>query len=768
MLLKKTKTIQIIYIFALGVAVGALLLAFLGALLRAGEEDLILVTESRTKVYDGEPLVQEGWSLKGELKSGHRAEVIFRGEQTDVGESRNEAELRVTDASGADVSADYGIGYEFGTLKVEPRRIEIVSDSAFKTYDGEPLTAPGYRAEGLVIGHRAQAEVTGSITEIGKKSNTVASVCIYDFAEREVTGNYRIVIREGLLAVDGGSGGSIFDGTTDFVPPEGMEDRVLYSVYAETDGYLYLRVCSYGDYNGKGWNEAPVYDKLIGDAYSASYLPGLALEGAGRRVETARIRSFCGNYALPYYLAASGEAQTGDVGVSGNTEGVYEVDYYIMPQNTDILQSPYPSYEAAYREFVFKNYLNIDQTSLRYMQKIIETQCFSADDPDIIAAVAQYIQGAAVYNGEYPEKMEKEGNVAVAFLEKYKEGVCRHYASAAVLLYRALGIPARYTVGVLASAKAGEWVDVRAKSAHAWVEVYLNGVGWVQVEVTGSAQGMRFPEGGLVGEETEAGGDSYLRRVTLKPVTVRYPFDGTEHTAPGVLSGFEQYEEKGYTYVASVSGTSSEPGKTETAIESIAIYDPRGKDVTKKFDIVMEPGILQIYEQKITFTSEDAVRVYGAEDTVPDAAWDAALLPPGFAVEVLAESEAPLDVGLHANAFAVRILNEQGEDVTDRYWTDLSFGRLTVTPLSVTFKAGDASKTYDGEALTCHTVELISGALLKGHTLGFYELSGSQTAIGRSDNEIVHIAIHDANGNNVTRNYLIETVPGKLRVTPRA
>ena len=63
----------------------------------------------------------------------------------------------------------------------------------------------------------------------------------------------------------------------------------------------------------------------------------------------------------------------------------------------------------------------------------------------------------------------------VSFVKDYKTGVCRHYASAATLLYRALGIPARYTEGVMVKAVAGKDVVATALDAHAWVEVYDKG-----------------------------------------------------------------------------------------------------------------------------------------------------------------------------------------------------------------------------------------------------------------------------------------------------
>ena len=59
-----------------------------------------------------------------------------------------------------------------------------------------------------------------------------------------------------------------------------------------------------------------------------------------------------------------------------------------------------------------------------------------------------------------------------------------HFASAAVLLLRQLGIPARYVSGFTAELSADETVNVPDSAAHAWVEIYLDGFGWYPVEVT--------------------------------------------------------------------------------------------------------------------------------------------------------------------------------------------------------------------------------------------------------------------------------------------
>ena len=98
-----------------------------------------------------------------------------------------------------------------------------------------------------------------------------------------------------------------------------------------------------------------------------------------------------------------------------------------------------------------------------YLNYVIKEQGFSASDADIIAKVAKYVQGAAKYNLDYDRLLDVQTDIAVAFLRDFKEGICQHYASAATLLFRMLGIPARYTVGYAVEAEAGIVVTRKKK-----------------------------------------------------------------------------------------------------------------------------------------------------------------------------------------------------------------------------------------------------------------------------------------------------------------
>lgn len=72
------------------------------------------------------------------------------------------------------------------------------------------------------------------------------------------------------------------------------------------------------------------------------------------------------------------------------------------------------------------------------------------------------------------------------FLFESQSGFCEHYASAFVVLMRALGIPARVVNGYMGGQynPIGDFLTVRDAEAHAWTEVWMEGRGWVRIDPT--------------------------------------------------------------------------------------------------------------------------------------------------------------------------------------------------------------------------------------------------------------------------------------------
>ena len=87
-------------------------------------------------------------------------------------------------------------------------------------------------------------------------------------------------------------------------------------------------------------------------------------------------------------------------------------------------------------------------------------------------------------NGRYPE-----GNRDFVswFLLEERAGYCSYFASAIAVLCRMSGLPARYVEGYYVAASDGGETIVTGRNAHAWVEVYLKGLGWTAFDPTARA-----------------------------------------------------------------------------------------------------------------------------------------------------------------------------------------------------------------------------------------------------------------------------------------
>ncbi|MFH9614386.1 transglutaminaseTgpA domain-containing protein [Streptomyces pratensis] len=79
------------------------------------------------------------------------------------------------------------------------------------------------------------------------------------------------------------------------------------------------------------------------------------------------------------------------------------------------------------------------------------------------------------------------GTAAIERFLKDKEGFCVHFSFSMAAMARTLGIPARVAVGFTpGTAQADGSVSVGLRDAHAWPELFFEGVGWTRFEPTPS------------------------------------------------------------------------------------------------------------------------------------------------------------------------------------------------------------------------------------------------------------------------------------------
>ncbi|HXY40268.1 MAG TPA: transglutaminase-like domain-containing protein, partial [Vicinamibacteria bacterium] len=103
-----------------------------------------------------------------------------------------------------------------------------------------------------------------------------------------------------------------------------------------------------------------------------------------------------------------------------------------------------------------------------------------------VARVVAHLRGGYAYTLA-PGRFRPEADPVAQFLFEKKQGYCEYFATAAVLLLRLTGVPARFVKGLRVSRRDdyGDGLFVlRESDAHAWVEAWLPGRGWVEVDPT--------------------------------------------------------------------------------------------------------------------------------------------------------------------------------------------------------------------------------------------------------------------------------------------
>ena len=204
-------------------------------------------------------------------------------------------------------------------------------------------------------------------------------------------------------------------------------------------------------------------------------------------------------------------------------------------------------------------------------------------------------------------------------------------------------------------------------------------------------------------------------------------YDGTPLTAPGALHGLAD----GDTVTFATTGSQTDPGSSKNTYT----LDWDGTAKFTNYDVWENLGTLTVTEaaDQIVVTTtggtfEHDGRPHGASVTVSQ-------LPAGLRV-VEAESSATAthvsDGEVKATADKLKIVNELGEDVTDKLSISYVDGTISIVPRRLFVSTKGGTKLYDGTPLAA-----IKGAKLEGLVAGDTAMlvaTGSQTDAGSSPN----------------------------------
>jgi len=115
---------------------------------------------------------------------------------------------------------------------------------------------------------------------------------------------------------------------------------------------------------------------------------------------------------------------------------------------------------------------------------------------DFTYALQRYFNGSEFYYTLSPGELETSDTID-EFLFDSRKGFCAHYAGSLVYMMRSVGIPARVVLGYLGVEEnpVANYYSVYQYNAHAWVEIWLSGQGWVKIDPTGWVAPERIEQG---------------------------------------------------------------------------------------------------------------------------------------------------------------------------------------------------------------------------------------------------------------------------------
>lgn len=289
-------------------------------------------------------------------------------------------------------------------------------------------------------------------------------------------------------------------------------------LYSERREKTYLRGFAAEKYTGASWRQAYTADyqnllagldfdplNLLADVTRANFPAQSAYQ-----MIVEQLRPNGAYLYIPYGLVTRPQevegtylVRDGYIQMDGGGRGRYMLEAVEVPPLGQPMETPsgLKELESRYRQFVYDNCLQIPEDLAPVLEEIARREGIPhADESSWYEAAdktADYIRRAARYDPA-PGRLPKGWDYTEYFLTQSKAGYCMHFATAGVMMLRSRGVPARYAEGYLVNDGdfgSDGWADVKDSRAHAWAEIYIDGAGWVPLEMTpGYSGGPLAPE----------------------------------------------------------------------------------------------------------------------------------------------------------------------------------------------------------------------------------------------------------------------------------
>lgn len=307
---------------------------------------------------------------------------------------------------------------------------------------------------------------------------------------------------------------------------------------------LYLRSWTGGDYGSNQWKDLPdgryervahLFEKNQGEWYDqgawlmeviarspalsqslANYMKDdESVEGLKKDFNVDAVYEKTPFFLLPYDTSFGAPLFAYDRSPMSREGKAYSTYLWNLPagallsmmeeeNSSDPYFRTYLGAEKEYRRFVYDHYLDIPDSvkeGLAALGPISPARSLS-EKRQRVEDIRRFLAENYSYTRS-PGKTPEGKDFITYFLTESKKGYCTSFASAAVMLLRASGIPARYAAGLTVGAdeikdaplsEGGlHRLSINDHHAHAWAEVYVDGLGWRPVEMTPGYEGSENP-----------------------------------------------------------------------------------------------------------------------------------------------------------------------------------------------------------------------------------------------------------------------------------
>ena len=252
------------------------------------------------------------------------------------------------------------------------------------------------------------------------------------------------------------------------------------------------------------------------------------------------------------------------------------------------------------------------------------------------------------------------------------------------------------------------------------------------------------------------------RDVTLTSATDSKTYDGKPLTNDNVAVGGDGFAE-GEGAVYNVTGSQTEAGFSNNTFS----YELKDNTKTDNYNITSFEGILTVSSSEdevvVTITgNKDTQKYDGTEKTVEG--YTVSITSPLYKESDFTFDGTALVKGTNADTYMMG-LSEENFTNTNKNFAKVTFhvidGSLVIEKRNLVLTSASAQKVYNGTELTAKDVTVSGDGFVKGEGAS-YDITGTQTTVGDSENTFTY----KLNENTNADNYTIETKNGSLLVTP--